>query len=82
MPPALPVVVPNSGNNIIVNPCQVCLDPSNRGELLSAPVSERKPSPGIHTKRWKRIRGHCGRLSGWEYDRGLVSEVNGPAYKC
>jgi len=82
MPPAPPVVVPNSGNNIIVNPCQVCPNPSNWGELLNALVLERKPSPGMHPKRRERIRGHCGRLSGWEYDRSLVSEVNGPAYRC
>lgn len=71
--PKPPVVLPGSGNNIIVNPLQVC-SISHQTIDLSHFVA-RKPCSRLHKKRWKRIRWHCCRLSGRKNDWCSVFEV-------
>ena len=68
-----PVVIPASGNNIIISPLQVCSG-AFQGNTLKLRIA-REPRTGMHQKCWEGIWGHCGRLSSWTDNRSSVLEV-------
>ncbi len=71
--PKPPVVVPGTGNNIIVNPCQVRATSSihSRGSCRTA----RESDSGKREERWEGVWGDTGGLPGGQNHRRPVLEV-------
>ena len=69
--PKPPVIVPGTGNNIIVNPCQVrMVYPTSPSSLR---LTARKSNSGIREEYRERVRGDTGGLpSGQNYRRPIL----------
>lgn len=70
--PKPPVVVPGSGNNIIVNPCQVRPRPGTKSQPIVQQCPEREPSPRVHQECGQGVWGDtCGLPSREDHRRAL-----------
>jgi hypothetical protein len=69
-----PVVIPASGNNIIISPLQVCLGAPFEETQLRLQTA-REPRLGMYQKCWEGVWGHYSRLSSWTNNRSSFLEV-------
>ena len=76
-----PVVVPASGNNIVISSLQVHVYSCRKeiSSLMSA-FTARESGPGVHQKCGQRVWRHFSRLSSRKDDRCIVPEVLNPTH--